>query len=85
MYAIYLFILTIWWSLNWGDASACPYTHLEEAVEGKKSLRVAFLLIWAELIGGLVVFRYIQLLWALEIVPTHKNKAFEDCTTDLQV
>ncbi|XP_046436575.1 aquaporin-11 [Neodiprion fabricii] len=85
VYAIYLFLLTIWWSMNWGDASACPYTHIEEVIEGKKSLRVAFLLIWAELVGGLVVFRYIQLLWALEIVPTHKDKAFEDCTTDLQV
>ncbi|XP_015595611.1 aquaporin-11 isoform X2 [Cephus cinctus] len=85
MYAIYLFVLTIWWSLNWGDATACPYTHLEELVEGKKSARNAFLLIWAELVGGLVVFRYIQLLWFLEIVPTHKDRAFEDCTTDLQV
>ncbi|XP_015114997.1 aquaporin-11 [Diachasma alloeum] len=85
MYAIYLFVLTIWWSLNWEDATACPYTHLEDLVEGKKSLRDAFLLIWAELVGGLAIFRYIQLLWALEIVPTHKDRAFEDCTTDLQV
>ncbi|XP_012267381.1 aquaporin-11 [Athalia rosae] len=84
-YAIYLFVLTIFWSFNWGDATACPYTHIEEVVEGKKSVRVAFLLIWAELVGGLAVFRYIQLLWALEIVPTHKGRAFTDCTTDLQV
>lgn len=85
IYAIYLFFLTIWWSANWGDATACPYTHIEEVVQGTKTVRVAFLLIWAELVGGLVVFRYIQLLWALEIVPTHKGRAFEDCTTDLQV
>lgn len=85
MYAIYLFFLTIWWSFNWGDATACPYTHIEDVCEGQKSVRNAFLLIWAELVGGLAVFRYIQLLWALEIVPTHKNRAFEDCTTDLQV
>lgn len=85
MYGLFLFALTIWWSMNWGDASACPYTHIEEVVEGKKSLRDAFLLIWAELVGGLAIFRYVQLLWALEIVSTHKNKAFEDCTTDLQV
>ncbi|XP_031839545.2 aquaporin [Nomia melanderi] len=85
MYGIYLFILTIWWSLNWGDATACPYTHIEDVIEGKKSLRDAFLLIWAELVGGLAIFRYVQLLWALEIVSTHKNRAFSDCTTDLQV
>ncbi|XP_012286585.1 aquaporin-11 [Orussus abietinus] len=85
MYAIYLFVLTIWWSMNWGDSTACPYTHLEDLVEGKKTPKVAFLLIWAELVGGLVIFRYIQLLWALEIVPTHRNRAFSDCTTDLQV
>lgn len=84
-YAIYLFVLTIWWSMNWGDASACPYTHIEDVVQGTKSIRVAFLLIWAELVGGLAVFRYVQLLWALEVVPTHRNKAFGDCSTDLQV
>lgn len=85
MYGIFLFALTIWWSMNWGDTTACPYTHLEDVVEGKKSVRDAFLLIWAELVGGLAVFRYVQLLWAIEVVSTHKNKAFEDCTTDLQV
>lgn len=85
MYAIYLFLLTIWWSINWEDATACPYTHLEDFIEGKKSIRDAFLLIWAQLVGGLAIFRYIQILWALEIVQTHKNRAFDDCTTDLQV
>ena len=85
MYGVYLFVLTIWWSMNWEDASACPYTHIEDVVNETKSVRDAFLLIWAELVGGLAVFRYIQLLWALEIVSVHKNKAFEDCTTDLQV
>lgn len=85
IYAIYLFVLTVWWSMVWEDATACPYTHLEELVEGKKSLRDAFLLIWAELVGGLAIFRYVQLLWALEIVSTHKNRAFDDCSTDLQV
>lgn len=85
MYAIYLFFMTIWWCYVWGDATACPYTHLEDVVEGKQNIRNAFLLIWAQLMGGLVVFRYNQLLWALEIVPTHKDRAFSDCSTDLQV
>ncbi|CAG2055839.1 unnamed protein product [Timema podura] len=56
-YAVYLFCLTIWWSQNWGDATACPYTHLEDVVQGKASLRVAALKIWAELTGGILIYR----------------------------
>ncbi|CAG4987461.1 unnamed protein product [Parnassius apollo] len=84
-YAIYLFALTIWWSLNWGDATACPYTHIEDVIEGKGDIRKSLLKIWAELTGGLLVFKYVQMYWALEISETHKDKAFEDCTADLQV
>ncbi|XP_050347597.1 aquaporin-11 isoform X3 [Nymphalis io] len=84
-YAIFLFALTIWWSLNWGDATACPYTHVEDVIEGRCDVRKAFLKTWAELGGGMLVFKYVQMYWALEITETHKNKAFEDCTADLQV
>nr|CAD7257791.1 unnamed protein product [Timema shepardi] len=56
-YAVYLFCLTIWWSQNWGEATACPYTHLEDVVQGKASLRVAALKIWAELTGGILIYR----------------------------
>lgn len=84
-YAIFLFALTIWWSLNWGEATACPYTHLEDIIEGKGDVRKALLKTWAELAGGLLVFKYVQMYWALEISETHKDKAFEDCKTDLQV
>nr|XP_021195618.2 aquaporin-11 isoform X2 [Helicoverpa armigera] len=84
-YAIFLFALTIWWSLNWGDATACPYTHIEDVIEGKGDIRKAFLKTWAELTGGILVFKYVQMYWALEISDTHKDKAFEDCKADLQV
>ncbi|XP_011558838.3 aquaporin-11 isoform X3 [Plutella xylostella] len=84
-YAIFLFALTIWWSMNWGEATACPYTHLEEIVEGKGDIRKALLKTWAELTGGLLVFKYVQMYWALEISETHKDRAFEDCKADLQV
>ncbi|XP_046969650.1 aquaporin-11 isoform X2 [Vanessa cardui] len=84
-YAIYLFALTIWWSLNWGDATACPYTHIEDVIEGRGDIRKALIKTWAELGGGLLVFKYVQMYWALEIAETHRNKAFEDCTADLQV
>lgn len=84
-YAIFLFALTIWWSLNWGEATACPYTHLEDIIEGKGDVRKALLKTWAELAGGMLVFKYVQMYWALEISETHKDKAFEDCKADLQV
>nr|AWT57817.1 Aquaporin AQP12L1 [Chilo suppressalis] len=84
-YAIFLFLLTIWWSMNWGDATACPYTHIEDVIEGKGDVRKALLKTWAELTGGLLVFKYVQMYWALEISETHKDKAFEDCKADLQV
>ncbi|CAH2983938.1 unnamed protein product [Chilo suppressalis] len=84
-YAIFLFLLTIWWSMNWGDATACPYTHIEDVIEGKGDIRKALLKTWAELTGGLLVFKYVQMYWALEISETHKDKAFEDCKADLQV
>jgi len=84
-YGIFLFLLSIWWSANWGDASACPYTHLEEYVEGKADLRHVLLKVWAELTGGFIIFKYVQMYWALEITDTHKDRAFEDCKADLQV
>ncbi|RZF47219.1 hypothetical protein LSTR_LSTR004928 [Laodelphax striatellus] len=84
-YAVYLFVLTIWWSLSWEDATACPYTHLEEVVEGKLDVRHAGLKIWAELSGGLVVYKYVMTLWSLEIASVHKSRAYEECTADLQV
>lgn len=84
-YAIFLFALTIWWSLNWGEATACPYTHIEDVIEGKGDIRKALLKTWAEVGGGLLVFKYVQMYWALEISDTHKDKAYEDCKADLQV
>lgn len=84
-YAIFLFALTVWWSMNWGDATACPYTHLEELIEGKADVRKVLLKTWAELTGGLLIYKYVQMYWALEISETHRDKATEDCKADLQV
>ncbi|CAK1550393.1 unnamed protein product [Leptosia nina] len=84
-YAVYLFALTIWWSLNWGEATACPYTHIEDVIEGRGDVRKALMKTWAELGGGMLVFKYVQMYWALEIADTHKDKAVEDCSADLQV
>lgn len=57
-YAVFLFLLTIWWSHAWEEATACPYVHLEEVVKGEADIRDAALKIWAELAGGFLVYRY---------------------------
>ncbi|GAB0092984.1 Aquaporin [Sergentomyia squamirostris] len=84
-YAIFLFLLTIWWGQVWGDATACPYTHMEDMVEGKTPPRTVALKTWAQLMGGCCVFRFVQVLWWLELASTHEGRAFADCTADLQV
>jgi len=84
-YAIFLFVLTVWWSQVWGDASACPYTHMEDMAEGRTSFRDVALKTWAQLMGGCCVWRFVQFFWWLELAEAHKGKAFEDCSADLQV
>lgn len=84
-YALYLFLLTIWWSSCWEESSACPYMPLEELLEGTKNFSTVGLIILSQVLGGLVTFRYVQLFWATELVETHRGKAFEDCAADLQV
>lgn len=84
-YAIVLFLLTVWWSQVWGDASACPYTHMEEMVEGNVTPRDVALKTWAQLMGGCCVWRFVQFFWWLELAQTHRGRAFEDCSADLQV
>nr|BAQ25600.1 Lhip1 aquaporin [Belgica antarctica] len=84
-YAIFLFLLTVWWSQVWGDSTACPYTHMEDMLEGRTTPRDVALKIWAQLMGGCCVWRIVQFFWWLELAETHKGKAFEDCSADLQV
>ena len=56
-YAVFLFSLTIWWGMVWGDATACPYFHFESLYEGTmKPLEVAVRTI-AEVFGGIAVFK----------------------------
>lgn len=85
MYAVCLFLLTIWWGRVWGDASACPYTHMEDVVEGRTSFKEMALRSWAELMGGCCVYRVVQVFWWLELAETHRGRAFEACNADLQV
>ena len=58
MYALLLFILTLWWASHWEDAAACPYIHVENYLEGTNSLRHTILCCLAELAGGFAIYRY---------------------------
>ena len=56
-YAVCLFTLTIWWSQHWGDATACPYIHFENCVNGTMPLIEVVVRTVAEVVGGVAVFR----------------------------
>ncbi|KAB7495657.1 Aquaporin-12A [Armadillidium nasatum] len=84
-YALYLFLMTIWWSKSWGTATACPYNLLEEYVEQGTDFKTVGLKIGAQTFGGIASFRWVKQLWMLEMAATHKGRGVEDCSADLQV
>merc|ERR1719153_701707 len=59
-YGLYLFLLTIWWSEHWGDATACPYNHMEAVVTGDMSRKECIVRSIAQTIGGVGVFKFIS-------------------------
>lgn len=52
---------------------------------GEVNFREAALKIWAQLMGGCCVYRYVQLYWWFEFAETHEGRAFEECAADLKV
>ncbi|EFX67799.1 aquaporin-11-like [Daphnia pulex] len=84
MYALVLFLLTLWWAAHWGDASACPYIHLEAYLDGSIHFSQAFLASLAEIAGGLAIYKYVQYTWDLEL-SGHINRSVWDCDADLHV
>ena len=84
-FALYSFLLNVWWSIVWGDASACPYMHVEDLLDGKITLADVALCTWAELMSGFCVYRVVQLYWWFELAETHTGRAFEEINADLQV
>lgn len=84
-YAVYLFLLTVWWSSVWDDATACPYNPLEEILEGTKSITNAIMIIFSQVLGGLVIYQYVRVIWTIELAETHRGRAYEDCVADLTV
>lgn len=85
MYIIVVFNLIMWWSTTLGDATACPYSYLEEVVKGNLGLLDTLLLTVAQLLGGAVVFKYVQFMWNFEVIEEHVDRAYRACTTDIQV
>uniref|UniRef100_A0A0K2VBB8 Aquaporin n=1 Tax=Lepeophtheirus salmonis TaxID=72036 RepID=A0A0K2VBB8_LEPSM len=88
-YGIFLFFLTIWWSSRWSTETACPYTHFEECLIGKKTLIETVVRTLSGTLGGVIVFQYIYLLWSIELTETHVGRAhgatFNNCPSDLKV
>jgi aquaporin related protein len=88
-YSVCLFLLTIWFSDHWGDATACPYNHFEECAQGRMSVKETLVRTLAQTLGGVAVFRLVQLLWSIEITETHIGRShshiYDVCTADLTV
>merc|ERR1712106_678216 len=88
-YGLGLFLLTIWWAQHWGDATACPYNHFEECVQGNMSRQETIVRTVAQTIGGVAVFKLVFLLWSIEIAETHVGRAhsavYNVCSADLTV
>merc|ERR1711962_1695939 len=56
-YGLYLFLATWWWSLHWGDATACAYNHFESYIEGTMTKQEVIVRVIGQVIGGVAVFR----------------------------
>ena len=57
VYVVCLFLLTIWWSQHWEDATACPYIHFESCLNGSMTVLEVVVRTVAEVVGGVAVFR----------------------------
>jgi len=85
MYALFLFLLTIWWANHWQDAAGCPYIHVESYLDGSSSLSQAILCCLAEVAGGVAIYKYVQTVWSLKLSDQYTDKDVWDCDADLQV
>ncbi len=60
-YFVFLFTLTIWFSRQWGEATACPYLQMEDVVRGRMGAAHAAARIVSEVAGGILVFKSVVL------------------------
>jgi len=85
-YWVYLFGASVWWCYRWGEATGCPYTHVEEWLDGGRDGKSGALLALVEVIGGLVFYRFFLFyLWNLEYGESHLERVVQaDCHSDIQ-
>lgn len=76
-----VFLLIMWRERSWAGTSACPYTLLEQYVEGGTRPFHVFLKILCQLSGAMVSCRWVRRLWMAEAKATH----VAECSADLQV
>lgn len=84
-YGLFLFLLTLWWSSVWEDATACPYSLVEEFLEGYRTLSTTVILIASQVLGGLAVYSYVQSIWKIQLAETHIGLLGQECVADLAV
>lgn len=85
MYGLFLFLLTLWWSSVWEDATACPYSLVEEFLEGYKTFTATVILIASQVLGGIAVYAYVQSIWKIQLAETHRGLLKQECVADLAV
>ncbi len=86
-YSVYLFAASVWWSLRW-EATAAPYTHIEDWLSGANDLFSVAALILSEILGGMIYYRlYLVPLWSLWYAgDAHQAKLENEfCSSDIRV
>lgn len=86
-YAVVLYFMCLWWCLFWEDATACPYTHLEDLVQGQSGFKITTLVILTEILGGIAAYPlYVKKFWLYKFIPTHARRIYQNrCPADLTV
>ncbi|KAK3884157.1 hypothetical protein Pcinc_011558 [Petrolisthes cinctipes] len=84
LWAFLVFLIIIWRSKTWASVTACPYSLLEQYVEGSVKPSHALLKVVAQLAGAFISYRLMRQLWMLELTASHVGRGLE-CTADLRV
>ncbi|CAL8118457.1 unnamed protein product [Orchesella dallaii] len=85
MYAATLYSVCLWWAIFWDDATACPYTHLEDLASGQSGFKMTFLIIIVEILGGIAAYPlYVKKFWLYKFIPIHSQRIYRNrCPADL--
>ncbi|ODM94590.1 Aquaporin-12 [Orchesella cincta] len=85
MYAVTLYAMCLWWAIFWNDATACPYTHVEDFVSGHSGFNMTVLIILIEILGGIAAYPlYVKKFWLYKFIPIHAQRIYRNrCPADL--